>query len=816
MGIFGTLAPQYWATGLPVIPLWPKQKRPAILDWSQFGSRMPTEDEQNSWLSVHGAGNIGLPLGPASGVVAFDVDTLDGKVIETIEEMMPVKSPWKRVGKKGYVAAFRFNGEKTFRIKDMGGQTICELLSTGTQVVLPPSIHPDTGLEYTANCGLLDVVARLPKLPLDFEKNLRAALGLKGVKLSVSGYSRLTEWVPKSSRDTKYASVCGMYASDVIKGRLTLLEAIRGVEAWPETFTEQVVGDNLDPKDGVKKLIRFLTKSVREDELVLRSGWDKGLTDEDKQSLGVDFDADEQERSYEEIMDILQSDLDVAVSMQDKMNAVHSTLERVKRSPSLTKLQEEQILKMVCHISGLKLQLATLRRELNKMRNRGLNGESHAEIAEHMKDKLGDVRFHMQQFWEWEGSFWTNKPEWELQAYVVQNYANFPVCKRNADYVAVVRTFATLSQRSLAEVATTGVNFANGFLTPDLRLHDHNPAFGMTYRLPYQYMAGHETMAPRFFAFLRDAWGHDDDYLEKIESLREAICATLFGIATKMNRAILLYGVAHSGKSVLLRIIEGLLPSDRISAIPPDSWGDKFAPAQLAGKLLNIGGELHEKKKIDGQVFKQVVAGETMPGQHKGQQIFRFYPTCAHWFASNYLPMSDDMSEGFLRRWMILSFLNKFPEDKRNVNLADDIIAEEREAIVAWAVQVMGRLQDRNCYSLPSSHETRIRDLLAGQDSIYFFLQTGQRIKVTPCPGNPGPTGSSTLTAISARDVFDEYHSFTASMAARPVLFPTFMAKMRQLAPILGFREVMLSSVSGFQETGYYGLTVLDAHTARK
>jgi hypothetical protein len=210
MGIFSDHAPKLWDAGLPVIPLWAKSKKPALHEWSQFCRRTPTAEEKSLWLDTMYDGNVGLPLGPASGLVAFDVDTTDQGLIELIEKLMPVKSPWKRIGAKGWVAVFKYGGEKSFQIKDEHKKVICELLSDGRQVVLPPSIHPDTGREYVANADIAEVVrGYIPALPPDFERALRASLESKGTKLSMSGYSKVTEWMPRSSRDNKYTAICG-------------------------------------------------------------------------------------------------------------------------------------------------------------------------------------------------------------------------------------------------------------------------------------------------------------------------------------------------------------------------------------------------------------------------------------------------------------------------------------------------------------------------------------------------------------------------------------------------------------------------------
>jgi putative DNA primase/helicase len=91
-------------------------------------------------------------------------------------------------------------------------------------------------------------------------------------------------------------------------------------------------------------------------------------------------------------------------------------------------------------------------------------------------------------------------------------------------------------------------------------------------------------------------------------------------------------------------------------AINPGEWKDKFLPAGMFGKLLNIAGELSENKKIDGARFKEITCGETITGQHKQGQPFDFNPMCAHWFSSNHAPKSDDSDDGFARRWLFFTF----------------------------------------------------------------------------------------------------------------------------------------------------------------
>ena len=138
---------------LCVIPIGPGTKSPGRwngqqwgnLNWKTYQDRLPTEAEAAMWAQWPDAG-VGMILGKVSGLIAldfdYDVDGLHAK----IEGIIP-PSPCKKVGKKGYTAFYRYNGEVSHSFK-VNGQVVLEVLTTGKQTVLPPSIHPDTGQAY--------------------------------------------------------------------------------------------------------------------------------------------------------------------------------------------------------------------------------------------------------------------------------------------------------------------------------------------------------------------------------------------------------------------------------------------------------------------------------------------------------------------------------------------------------------------------------------------------------------------------------------------------------------------------------------------
>lgn len=214
MTIFGQHAPQYWSAGLPVMPLRSRTKAPLLRKWQELCSRMPTEAEQEQWIKSYPDNNIGLPLGLQSGLCMIDIDTDDETVIATIKALLP-PSPWERRGKKGMAIAYRWSGQANFKIRGANGSMIVEMLGEGNQIVLPPSIHPDTNLPYVATSNLWEVMDQIPDLPADFEAKLRTDLAVAGLTLATtsapgaqrSGTSGVDVIIPETHGVARYLAL---------------------------------------------------------------------------------------------------------------------------------------------------------------------------------------------------------------------------------------------------------------------------------------------------------------------------------------------------------------------------------------------------------------------------------------------------------------------------------------------------------------------------------------------------------------------------------------------------------------------------------
>lgn len=766
MSIFRDYAPLYWGAGIPVMPLkrWDspgkgRGKAPILNEWTQYGNVMPSEAVRGHWLEAYPDSNIGLPFGPASGLCAIDIDTEDEELVKAILDALP-PSPWKRVGRKGMGLIFRWQGQPNFKLRNSENQSIVEFLGQGNQLVLPPSIHPDTEKPYTSDTDLWDVLDKVVALPLDIERQLRAALepvlGTKGFTLAQAGRSGPVDVVPQGERDIQMVRRAGYYAR-VVRGidkndRFTLAEAMSHMRTWVEEFTASASGDDMDPDKGVAKLLEFLLKDI-ESGKTLPDGWDAGLSDEQRAHPTIAAMLEKNQAQRWTVEDA-QAWLDNAVAekpgVDHALSKIMELIELLAADENFTDFEFEAMIPDIQRAAKpMKLAKPALKNKFKDARRGDLEAaQDHEAIARQIFEEMGrvgDIKFSQGRFWQWTGSCFKSLDDDDIYMTIAENIKGNVLARRHNDYQAIVKTIQKVARGPLVEEMEIGINFANGFLDAEGVLHDHSPKYGKTFTLPFNYIPERAGEAHKWFEYLEMSWGDDADYTEKVMALQEAFAATMFGVAPKYQRAILLQGKPKTGKSQALNVLMSMMPPASRCSLPPHLWGERFQLSSMVGKTLNVCGELPEEATIDGRSFKEIVEGTPQHTELKGKDGFEFYPIAAHWFASNHLPRSRDTSGGFTRRWLILEFNRVVSDSERIIDFHEVLVAEEREAIAAWAVQGLKRLLDQKEYTLPASHQERVNQVLRANNSVAAFLQSSE--KVRPEEGE----------SCDARSVFDQY-----------------------------------------------------------
>ncbi len=234
------------------------------------------------------------------------------------------------------------------------------------------------------------------------------------------------------------------------------------------------------------------------------------------------------------------------------------------------------------------------------------------------------------------------------------------------------------------------VNFTNGELDlcaqePKLFPHDHLSYF--RYVLPYDYDP--KATAPTFHRYL-------DRVLPDVSSqyvLSEYLAWILYP-SLKLEKMAFLYGSGCNGKSVFTEITEALFGSENVSHESLSDMcgesGDR-SRSNLAGKLLNICSDV-SPNACNGDIFKRIASNEPISAKllYKDAVIIRDYAKML--FCLNELPKTNDLSNGYFRRFLIIPFNVQIPKSEIDPMLAKKIISTELPGIMNWVLQGRERL----------------------------------------------------------------------------------------------------------------------------
>jgi hypothetical protein len=131
-------AKEYLLRGWQVVPVRPRSKKPTLSDWPNLQLK-----EEELAKHLKGSKNIGLLLGETSGGLT-DIDLDVREAVAVADAFLPVTGMVH--GRESKPRSHRWytsdSSLKTEKFVDEDGTCLVELRSTGSQTIVPPSVHP--------------------------------------------------------------------------------------------------------------------------------------------------------------------------------------------------------------------------------------------------------------------------------------------------------------------------------------------------------------------------------------------------------------------------------------------------------------------------------------------------------------------------------------------------------------------------------------------------------------------------------------------------------------------------------------------------
>ena len=263
------------------------------------------------------------------------------------------------------------------------------------------------------------------------------------------------------------------------------------------------------------------------------------------------------------------------------------------------------------------------------------------------------------------------------------------------------------------------INLKNGVYDIETdNLNEHSPKYFFINQIPVIFKK--DATCKKIKKFVSEVVYKDD-----IAVLQEFFGYCLYR-RYNIHRAVMLLGEGKNGKSTLLNLLIRFLGNENVSGKELQSIIDnRFGIASLYGKLANVAGDIPNKVLKRTGIFKSLTGEDLVNADKKFKSDFDFVNYAKFIFSTNTLPVSDDKTYAFFRRWILISFPNTFDGENCDKDIIVKISTEdELSGLFIWAIEGLKRLLKHGDFSYNKSVEEVMEQYKTLSDPIYAYVQS--------------------------------------------------------------------------------------------
>jgi putative DNA primase/helicase len=269
------------------------------------------------------------------------------------------------------------------------------------------------------------------------------------------------------------------------------------------------------------------------------------------------------------------------------------------------------------------------------------------------------------------------------------------------------------------------VNCTNGILHLTTgQLAPHDPSFFSPVQIAASFDP--EATCPQIDCFLEEVLDAE------LVPLIHEIAGYLISPDNSLQAAFMFLGSGANGKSTLLSTLTDLLGDENIANVALHRLDeDRFAVAELEGKLANVFADLDARALQASSMFKAITGGDAITGERKYAPAFSFKPYARLLYSANEPPPTPDSSDAFFRRWTIVPFERRFSPSQADRNLLAKLTTSgELSGLLNHALRALPTLRGRGTFLSTTQTTKAAERFRVDSDSVAGFL--GECCEVDP------------------------------------------------------------------------------------
>ena len=317
------------------------------------------------------------------------------------------------------------------------------------------------------------------------------------------------------------------------------------------------------------------------------------------------------------------------------------------------------------------------------------------------------------------GKYYRMIPEQELERIIHNQYNRTMVERDRKEVIKFIRLKAWVEERELNK-NWNEVVMKNGILNiSEMKLYPHSPLVYNTIYIDHDYnpKVPRSGIIESFFNQL----AHEN--LPKKQLLFEVV-GYCFIRKNVYEKFFICYGEGSTGKSTYLNLIGKLLGEQNTTFLSLKDLNEKFHPAELFGKLANIGDDISSKFIEDSDILKKLISGQETMIQQKYKRPISFSNFAKLIYTANRIPSFEDRTSGMMRRMMLIEINKKI--DTPDPFFLSKITEADYEYLMLEALKAAQKLLQRNHFTQVESVDLALRVFRQSQSSVLSFIEEAQ------------------------------------------------------------------------------------------
>lgn len=257
------------------------------------------------------------------------------------------------------------------------------------------------------------------------------------------------------------------------------------------------------------------------------------------------------------------------------------------------------------------------------------------------------------------------------------------------------------------------LHFENG----GLRQQRHDPDNRFTRQV--QAIYDPQAECPLFDKAIREILGDEETVRHFLEQM-----GYIAQTSRNERMFMMLQGSGANGKSLLIQVITELLGSGSVvlrSIV--DFSRNAHATASLVGKLMLVDDDYEKGAILPDGALKILSEGKMITANPKLKSEFEFRNSATPVILTNHWPVTRDNSFGMVSRAHVYEFKNRFDGENCDTHLLDKIIKDELPGVLNRLVEGFLRYQKRGGFLIPSSCKAAKSKWLSRRNSLAVFVR---------------------------------------------------------------------------------------------